>query len=239
MKKLMLGVVALAAGAAMAIESENVVGYSQTPACGGYSIGTVQFVNVNGENSFALTSLKPAVEGADGCVSISTIDEEGYTADTYIWAEWSEEEIGWVNDDMEFIDDSVVFDAGTAFWIQNDMGETVGMQSAGSVGAEDVNLPINSGYCMAGNPFPCDVKMMDILVKGEGADGCVSISTIDEEGYTLDTYIWAEWSEEEIGWVNDDMEFVDETEVVTPGSAFWVQCDLEDGAELYIPAPEL
>ena len=176
MKKLMLGVVALAAGAAMAIESENVVGYSQTPACGGYSIGTVQFVNINGDAEFALNSVRPTGEGVSDCVSISTIDSEGYTVATYAWAEWSEEEIGWVNDDMEFVDDSVVFDAGTAFWIQNDVGEEIGLQSAGAVGQEDGSIPLSFGYSMAGNPFPVGVKLMDVIASGEGVSDCLSLS---------------------------------------------------------------
>ena len=140
---------------------------------------------------------------------------------------------------MEFVDDSVVFDAGTAFWIQNDVGEEIGLQSAGAVGQEDGSIPLSFGYSMAGNPFPVGVKLMDVIASGEGVSDCLSLSTIDSEGYTVATYAWAEWSEEETGWVNDDMEFVDESVVIAPGAAFWTQCDVESGAELYIPAPEL
>ena len=215
------------------------MGYSQTPACGGYSIGTVQFINVSGATTFALNTVKPIGDGVSDCIYASTIDEEGYTADTYAWVEWSEEETGWVNDSMEFIDDSVEFDAGTAFWIQNDVGGEVGLQSAGAVNEEDANIPVSAGYSMVGNPYPTDVKMVDILIQGEGVGDCVYISTIDEEGYTANTYAWVEWSEEETGWVNDDMEFVDESVVIASGAAFWTQCDVESGATLYIPAPEL
>ena len=238
MKKMMLGMVALAAGAAMAIESANVVGYSQTPACGGYSVGTAQFIATDGTQQFALTSVRPVAEGASDCISLSVIDEEGYANGTFVWAEWSAAETGWVNDDMEFIDDSVVFDAGTAFWIQNDVGEEVGLQSAGSVCGDDANIPLTVGYSVVGNPFPVSVKLVDMLAQGDSVSDCVSLSTIDQDGYVASTYVWAAWSPAETGWVDDNMEFVDETVVIGAGAAFWTQCDAE-GATLYIPAPEL
>ena len=187
-------------------------------------------------SNIALTSLVAKGDSIDGCVSLSTIDTYGYTAATYVWADWSETEVGWVDDNMEFVTD-LTFDPGTAFWVQADV-EGVTLQSSGAVEKSDVTIIYsNSGYSLASNPFPMDVLMSEITAIGEGLDGCVSLSLIDDQGYTEATYVWADWGGDDVGWVDDNMEFVTDA-TIGAGKGFWVQVDVES-ASLYFPAPKL
>lgn len=214
------------------------VGYAKSNLPQGYTIAGGQFIDVNhsASSSINLNSIVAKGDDLDGAVSLSTIDGRGYTKDTYTWAEWSEAEIGWINDEQEFVTD-VTFPPSTAFWVQADTAD-VSLQTAGTVEKSDVTVSFNaSGYALISNPFPVAYPLSDLMALGDGLDGAISISTIDDQGYTQNTYTWAEWSETEIGWINDAQEFVIEV-TIAPGQGFWLQTDVAD-VDLYFPAIEL
>ena len=167
MKKLMLTAAVMAAGAAMAIESANVVGYAASALNdNGYTLSGGQFLDVGAE-SISLTSIKPVGAG-DGEVAISTIDDRGYTLATYLWADWGDPDIGWQDDSMSFIDDTVKVVPGGSFWIQCDT-TGVTLQSAGQVPSVDVAVALNdNGYTLAGNPFPAEVALNTVIAQGAG-----------------------------------------------------------------------
>ena len=197
-----------------------------------------QFVDVgsSSDSTISLNSLVAQGDSIDGCVSLSTIDTFGYTASTYVWADWGETEVGWVDDNMEFVTD-VTIAPGTAFWVQADV-DGVTLQSSGAVEKSDVTITYdNSGYSLASNPYPTSVLMSEIIALGEGLDGCISLSIIDDQGYTEATYVWADWGGDDVGWVDDNMEFVTDA-TIGAGQGFWVQVDV-DSASLRFPAIEL
>ena len=83
------------------------------------------------------------------------------------------------------------------------IGEAAGLQSAGKVGAADVDFALDTDYgaVAAGNPFPVAVALADILpIVGLGVDTgyLVEIQILDNAGLTTDeAYIWngASWED--------------------------------------------
>ena len=63
-------------------------------------------------------------EPLDGMIAISTLDGEGYGADSYYWYDWGDPDVGWY-DGEKFISDEIVALAGQAFWVENNFEETV------------------------------------------------------------------------------------------------------------------
>ena len=170
-------------------------------------------------------------------MSLNVLDAGGYTLATYVWADWGEPDIGWQDDSMAFIDDTVKVAPGSSFWIQCDT-TGVTLQSAGQVPSSDVSITLNdTGVTVVGNPFPTAVKLNTVIAQGAG-DGEVSLNTLDAGGYTLSTYVWADWGDPDIGWQDDSMAFIDDTVEVAPGQGFWAQCDTTD-VSLYFPGLSL
>ena len=190
-----------------------------------------QFISCDG-NNVTLASLVPTADGMSaaelaGCVEIQTLDNAGLTVDSYVW-----NGEGWEGDE------ETTFAPGTGLWVFNQMGDTstVKLQSAGKVGRLDVSITLDDNFGAVGvaNPFPVKVDLADILPECETMSaaelaGCVEIQTLDNVGYTLDTYVW-----NGEGWEGDDnIEF-------EAGAGLWVFNQIGDSAEvtLRIPAPE-
>ena len=216
------------------VASANVVGYAQSDL-DHFTIATPQFVEVGNTAQFDITSIKPIGAG-DGQVILNTLDGEGYGVGSYGWWDWGGSDIGW-SDGAWFIDKGVVlFDASTSFWIQNESGSIIPLQSSGQVGQDAVTFPLMH-FTVVGNPFPVADKLNDI-VPLNAADGQVILNTLDSEGYGVDSYGWWDWGGSDIGW-SDGAWFIDDTIVANPGQAYWVQNEGGDGISLFIPAPEL
>ena len=191
-----------------------------------------QFLNCGGTESVALSSIKPTattMSAADlaGCVEIQTLDNAGYTLDSYIW-----NGEGWEGDE------GTTFAPGTGLWVFNQIGDAdvIGFQTSGKVGKSDVAVLLddNGGAVGVANPFPVKVALADILPECETMTagdlaGCIEIQTLDNAGYTVDSYIW-----NGEGWEGDD-----NTEFEA-GAGLWVFNQIGDSAEvtLRIPAPE-
>ncbi len=162
-----------------------------------------------------------------GCVEIQTLDNAGYTLDSYIW-----NGEGWEGDE------GTTFAPGTGLWVFNQIGDAdvIGFQTSGKVGKSDVAVLLddNGGAVGVANPFPVKVALADILPECETMTagdlaGCIEIQTLDNAGYTVDSYIW-----NGEGWEGDD-----NTEFEA-GAGLWVFNQIGDSAEvtLRIPAPE-
>ena len=216
------------------VASSFTVGYAQSGLKFGATMTTPQFISVNG-STMDLQALIPTGEGVSDCVVIQTLDAYGRTVDSYNWNDWACDEPCWVNDDYEKIE-GVSFAPGTGLWVQGDNTEQ-GVQSAGKVGLEDVDIALRYGATGLGNPFPVDVDLQDIIPLGEGVSDCVVIQTLDAYGRTADSYNWNDWACDEPCWVNDDYEKIEGVSF-TPGQGLWVQGDNAEQS-IRFPAPEL
>lgn len=99
-----------------------------------------------------------------------------------------------------------------------------------------VAVRLDSDYGAVGVviPFPIPVALADLLpecetMTAEELAGSVEIQTLDNAGYTVDSYVW-----NGVGWEGDDS-----TEFAA-GAGLWVFNQIGDSAEvrLRIPAPE-
>ena len=213
----------------------NLVGYAQSGLDAEYGavMTGAQFLNVGSTDAIALANIKPTAtsmtaEELAGCVEIQTLDNAGYTVDSFVW-----NGEGWEGDE------GTTFAPGTGLWVFNQIGDAdvVSLQTSGKVGTSDVAVTLDDGYGAVGvvNPFPVQVSLADILpecetMTAEELAGCVEIQTLDNAGYTVDSFVW-----NGEGWEGDD------NTVFAAGAGLWVFNQIGDAAEvaLRIPAPEL
>ena len=96
------------------------------------------------------------------------------------------------------------------------------------------------GGTLAGNPFPVKVTLGDLLPSGEDTYNNVAVQTLDEAGYTVDSYAWTDAGGEgwdTIGWVDDENNIVTNVEIA-PGQGLWIQGS-STAQYITFPAPEL
>ena len=235
MKKLMIAAsVAICAAAGFALESANIVGYSQNALQSGFTMATPQFLNI-GTEGMPLQSILPTGADTSDNVYIQTLTAGGYTLNTYSWNDWACDEPCWVNDDYEKVE-GVTFAPGQGLCIQASSVEQ-GIQSAGQVGSDDITVILQNGFTATGNPFPVTISLQDIIVDGDDTSDNVYIQTLTAGGYTLNTYSWNDWACDEPCWVNDDYEKV-EGVTFAAGEGILVQATSANQSVRF-PAPEL
>ena len=192
-----------------------------------------QFIACDGSSEIALSSLKPVAanmtaEDLAGNVEIQTLDNAGFTVDSYVW-----NGEGWEGDD------GTTFIAGVGMWVFNYVGDsdTVTIQSAGMVNTTDVAVELddNGGAVAVANPYPISVALADIVptcesMSAEDLAGSIEIQTLDNAGYTVDSFVW-----NGEGWEGDD------NTTFAPGAGLWVFNQVGDAGKVYLtfPAPEL
>ena len=174
-------------------------------------------------------------------VVIQTLDQYGYTVDSYAWIDWAgdnSDEEGWVDDNFEIVE-GVTFAAGQGLWVEGS-SSSQSIQSAGQVGTSDVVVTLRNGCTGTGNPFPVTVNIQDIIPEGDGVSDTVVIQTLNQYGYTINSYAWIDWAgdnSDEEGWVDDNFELVDGV-TFAPGQGLWVEGS-SSSQYLRFPAPEL
>ena len=210
------------------------VGYAQNELKSGYTMATPQFANI-GSEAMPLQSIVPTGDDTSDNVYIQTLDAYGYTLNSYGWNDWAGDEACWVDDDYNPVE-GVSFVAGQGLWVQGLSAEQ-GIQTAGSVGKNDVSVTLKSGYTAAGNPFPVAIDLQDIVAEGDDLSDNVYIQTLDAYGYTLTSYAWNDWAADEPCWVDDDYNPV-EGVTIQPGQGLWVQ-GTSTNQSIVFPAPEL
>ena len=95
---------------------------------------TPQFLNVGSNSAMPLQSIIPTGDGVSDTVVIQTLDQYGYTVDSYAWIDWAGEnsdEEGWVDDNFEIVE-GVTFAAGQGLWVEgsrDDWRDTRGFKS--------------------------------------------------------------------------------------------------------------
>lgn len=170
---------------------------------------------------------------------MQTLDAYGYTENNYRWTDAggdSWDQIGWVDDDNNIVTE-VVFNPGQALWV---LGSSVSqfIQTAGKVGSSDVTVQLRYGGTLAGNPFPVNITIGDLLPTGDDTYNNVSIQILDAYGYTSKNYTWTDaggdtW--DQIGWVDNDNNLVTDI-VIEAGQGLWI---LASSNSQYLTFPAL
>ena len=244
MKKIMFAAAALAAGVAMAdagLVSSDIVGYAQSNLRQGGTLATPQFVNVSGSEGMPITSLVPVGDNTYNNVAIQTLDAYGYTVDSYSWTDAGGEnwdQVGWV-DDSNTIVTNITFAPGQALWVQGS-SLSQGLQTAGKVGTSDVSVQLRQGGTLAGNPFPVNITIGDLVPTGDNTYNNVAVQTLDAYGYTVDSYSWTDAGGEtwdQVGWVDDANTIVTDV-VISAGQGLWIQGS-STSQYLCFPAPNV
>ena len=235
MKKLMFAAAALTAGIAMAdIVSSDIVGYAQNNLKSGYTMIAPQFIDI-ATATMDIQQLKATGDSTGDNVVIQTLDQGGYTVNSYAWNDWAAAEPCWVDDDYVPVE-GITFEPGAGLWVQG-LNTDQGIQSAGKVGTSDVVVTLRNGFTAAGNPFPVAIDLQDIVAEGDNVADNVVIQTLDQGGYTLKSYAWNDWAAAEPCWVDDDYNPVEDV-VFAPGAGLWVQ-GISGDQSIRFPAPEL
>ena len=219
----------------------NLVGYAQSGLTSGFTLSSSQFLTVRSGTGTELQSIKPTGDGTSDCVSIQTLDFAGRAVDTYTWCDWagdSGDQEAWSDGSGEIIE-GVTFAPGQGLWVYGASAEQ-GIQTAGKVGTDDVQVTLCSGFVAVGNPFPVAISLQDIVPTGDGTSDCVSIQTLDFAGRAVDTYTWCDWagdSGDQEAWSDGSGEII-EGVTFAPGQGLWVYgSSAEQG--IRFPAPEL
>ena len=217
MKKLIMGVAAIAASAAMAsgIVSSSVVGYQQktvnSEAAGGYTwaLTTMPAVGV-GLDALTLGSwqVTPPAGGlwSEVSVYVNTFDTAGQIAGAYVYLDEVQSvtfgvEPGWYTYESvsawapESADD-VVVPFGTGVQIGSDCGATVTFSGEviGEAKSFDINDEAAGGYTWTGNCSPVDLTLADFAITppsgGLWSEVSVYVNTFDTAGQIAGAYVY-------------------------------------------------
>ena len=198
---------------------------------------SAQFANIGTAEAMPLEALTPTGADTEG-VEIQTLTALGYTDKFYTWNTWMYETPCWVDGDGAPVE-GVTFEAGAGLWVQGS-STAQALQSAGKVSKTDAVVQLRNGATAAGNPFPVELDINDILPEGKDStvdlEG-VEIQTLTALGYTDKYYTWNTWMYESPCWVDGDGLPVEGVKFA-PGAGLWVQGS-SDKQFIRFPAPEL
>jgi hypothetical protein len=203
MKKLITAVAVLAiAGAVMAAESQNIVGYAKK------ALGASNFLMVSPQfqGSASSTPLGDAFSGMNDQSVVFTWNGSVYTKYTYFAG------FGWFNESFQSAD-AVPLAAGDGLWLSG-ASSPVDVLMLGEVPqAASITINLVAGFNMVANPYPVELTLGD-LPDVSLSDQDV-IFTWDGSTYTKYTYFAG------FGWFNESFQSADGVPVAV-GDAFWL-----------------
>ena len=232
MKKLIALAAVATCGAALAVESANIVGYQQKDLPSGFCNGVATFVNV-AQETMSITDMIPRdSEGntlGGGVFQLQTTKPSGGADEQflYLFEDDVGEELGdgWYNGDGETLA-TKVFEVGEGF-VFNSSVEGAKLTFAGQVVTKAVDVGIATGFSDLGNMRPSQVSIQSIVpVDADGATvggGAFQLQTIKPSGGADEQflYLFEDDVGEELGdgWYNGDGETL-ATKVFEPGEGF-------------------
>lgn len=160
-------------------------------------------------------------------ITLNTLEADGQIAETFYWSDLGEGAC-WVDGSTGEAATDVTFQPGTGFWIQCDLDEgEMSITSAGQVGTSDVTTELNGEtmITLVGNNTPVAVDLQDVICSANGVD-MITLNSIEPDGQIAETYYWTDLGEGAC-WVDGSTGDVATGVMLQPGTAFWVQCDLE------------
>ena len=217
MKKLMFAAAAAFCGTVFALESANVVGYSnvdaldsQTGNFANFYAGGPCFSSVGTTGaSYKLGDIKMngGAAGEDFIQFLTDDSATTYLMATYVTKEEDEELEGWwdiTEEDIGAVSlDEETFDAGTSFLCAITSGGEVSFTYAGEVlrGQKSLTITAGTGFPFVCNPLPAQFTLGQITVAGAAA-GEDLFQFLDDTAttYKMVTYVTEEEDEALCGW---------------------------------------
>jgi len=215
MKKLMIATAALcAAVGANALESANVVGYSQTDYRQRYTLVVPEFDKV-GETGIDIQTIKPVnvdmEDYGEGDINIQTFTDLANKSVQYFWydADVSETgESGWHNNTGDELAEKT-FTKGEGFMLYMPVAGGA-LNVSGEVNLDEVTVPCRQKYTLMGNIRPVAVNIQDIIPVGIDMDdfgeGDINIQTFTDLANKSEQYFWYDAGVSETGesgWHNN------------------------------------
>ena len=197
-------------------------------------MAAAQFFPITGE-AVSLDTIVPTGEDLSDNVVIQTLDAYGYTLATYTWNDWQFDTACWIDNNDQKVT-GVTFAPGQGLWVYGS-STSQSIQSCGKVGTVDVSVALRAGGTAAGNPFPVDIDLNDIVPQGDDLSDNVVIQTLDAYGYTVATYTWNDWQFDTACWIdNNDNQVTGVT--IAAGQGLWIYGS-STSQYVVFPAPEL
>ncbi len=199
---------------------------------GGATLVTPQFLSLTGDN-VSISSLAPTGSDVFGTVTIKTIDRFGFSVDSYTWTNEggdNEDEIGWQDNNNYAMVNNITFGPGSSLWVDG-ASTSQALQASGKVSLSEISIKLRSGATLAGNPYPVDITLGDILPSGEDVFGNITIQLIDEFGFSIASYTWTNEggdNEDETGWQDNNNYAMVNAVIISAGTGFWVDASLDD-----------
>jgi len=245
MKKLMIVAAATlcAAVGATALESANIVGYSETGYRKKYTLVVPEFSSV-GAAGLDIQTIKPVnvdmEDYGEGDIKIQTFTDSATTSAQYYWYDKEVSETGksgWHNaagDELA----SKTFTQGEGFMLY--MPTTGGsLNVSGEVTLDEVTVPCRRKYTLMGNIRPVDVDIQDIVPVDidmeDYGEGDVKIQTFTDSATTSAQYYWYDKKVSETGesgWHNaagDELA----SKTFAPGEGFMLYMPVAGGSLKY------
>lgn len=241
MKKLMFGFAALVAATSLAaIESANVVGYSQSGLKAGYTATGAQFVSMDGK-AMDLCDIVPTGYDREsyvgGSITIQLLDATGrmVPGSAYYWYD-DEDGTAWFDGaDDEIVPGAITLAPGEAMWVTGN-STSEGLQTAGQVANVSIDIALRAGYKLLCNPTPVAVNWNDDDENGKmitcgGYDpeeyigGSIDVQLLDATGRMVpgSAYYWYD-DEDGTGWFDGADEFVEGVKLPA-GVGIWIKAN--------------
>ena len=232
MKKLIFAVAVIAAGAAMAIESANIVGYAGGAACAGNKIMGAQFGAIGESKAIDLTTIKVTGydEATEADVKMQILDNFGRGGKTYSYYDIPDELTGWLDSNDDPVErEAVMIEPGEGMWTSAP-NAAFGIQTAGEVLMSGIKVILRKGNKMVVNTTPVAVDLTNVEVDGyeEATEADVKMQVLDNFGRGGKTYSYYDIPDELTGWLdsNDDPVEVG-TVMILPGEGMWTSAPSE------------
>ena len=261
MKKLIALAAVAACGAALAVESANIVGYQNINIPSGYTIATATFKGVASEG-FKLSQIQPLHQDGNefgtsgsrrcnGVIVVNKINAEGNYTKAYSYFTLASK-LGWYDDDGVKVEgeNDVELLNGEALLVNNGYkDQPVLFRVAGEVDLVCLNN-IPAGYALYGNSTPSTIKLSEIVMLHQDGEpfgtsgsrrcnGVIVINKISAEGNYTDAYSFFTLASKS-GWYKDDGTKVEGDNEVTfaPGEAFLINNGYKDQpVKIQLPIP--
>ena len=244
MKKLMIATAVLCAAiGASALESANVVGYSQTDYRRKYTLVVPEFDKV-GETGLDIQTIKPVnvdmEDYGEGDINIQTFTDSATTSAQYSWydAEVSETGVsGWHNATGDELAEKT-FTKGEGFMLYMPVAGGA-LNVSGEVSLDEVTVPCRRKYTLMGNIRPVAVSIQDIVPVDidmeDYGEGDINIQTFTDSATTSAQYSWYDEDVSETGVSGWHNATGDELAVKTfaPGEGFMLYMPTTGGSLKY------
>ena len=260
MKKLIALTAIATCGAALAVESANIVGYNTEATRAGYNYVIPAFRTIGGDKNATSIQLLQLGDDIDSLgVSFQFLTAKRRSAHMYDWispedakdyvADWPAGQGLWIDDDtFAFPEEEVTVGVGNA--VQIDMGDydAEGLTCSGQVSDDDLSYTTRAGYNYIGNPYPTAMDIQNIQLRPTLDSLSVSFQFLTAKRRSAHMYDWIsagdakdyddKW-EDGLGlWIDDDtFGLPDETVTIAPGGAVQLDMGDYDGEVVNVYAP--